>query len=117
MAYNYIGTFPPLTTTFTAPASCASAPWTYIEHLYSTKSGYPKSSSSQSITTLSLLNEYAGIQLPTSSMTASFDIDACLPSGYAVGYGHYSPGVCPDGQTTATKFVTSKTSVALCCPR
>jgi hypothetical protein len=119
MAYSDDGTsFPPLTATFTPPASCATARWTYVD--FSTNaiaSGTQLSTVSQSTTTLYRPWE-GGAQLPTDSvsLTRDFDFNACLPSDYFGAVGHYSPGVCPQGQTTATAIDTQGTSVAICCP-
>ena len=115
MAYSFIATsFPSLPSTFTPPSSCNDAPWTFVDVIqYS--GGKPVPEATPTPTTL--FRPYHGAaQLPTESLTATFDERACVPPGYYQGEGHYAGGVCPYGQTTATAFSTYGTSVALCCP-
>lgn len=111
-AFSFITSFPALTKTFTAPSSCATAPWTYVDV------GGSKPDSRSNPTSLPTLYRPVdlAVQLSTDAVTNSFDVDACLPTSYYEGVGHYSPGVCPHGQTTATEVNTAGTSIAICCP-
>ncbi|KAH8660526.1 hypothetical protein BX600DRAFT_499674 [Xylariales sp. PMI_506] len=104
-------TNPALTTTFTAPASCSSAPWTYAD-IFSVESG--STVHFDNVTTLEQLWNH-GIFLPTQGITRSLDQFDCFPSGYG-GLATFSPGICPYGSTTVTAIQTSGSSIAICCP-
>lgn len=87
----------PLTTTFTAPASCTTA--TGLYQIWAS-------------------NTFHFEQGPLASMAD------CFPSGYdaAATSQYYSPGICPSGYTTACSS-TDVLSAAVtetaytCCPR
>lgn len=86
----------PLTTTFTAPSSCATATGLYQI--------WPET------------DRYYYEQGPLGSRTE------CFPSGYdASPSQHYSPGLCPSGYTPAcssTDIISSRTTETAytCCP-
>ncbi|KAJ4397303.1 hypothetical protein N0V93_001527 [Gnomoniopsis smithogilvyi] len=86
----------PLTTTFTAPASCTTA--TGLYQIWDS-------------------NTYHFEQGPLASMTD------CFPSGYdASASQYYSPGICPSGYTTACSSTdvlsaTVTETAYTCCPR
>lgn len=86
-----------LTTIFTPPSSC-STHWTYEAELYNSMSG-------------GLLIQNAFYE----------DVDKdCFPSGLDVR-GRlslsqvYSPGHCPVGYSTPTKFLDGAVTTAVCC--
>lgn len=88
----------PLTTTFTAPSSCATA--TGLYQIWSSDS-----------------SSYHYEQGPLATMAA------CFPSGYDSGakQQYYSPGLCPSGYTAAcssTEVVsaTATETAYTCCP-
>ncbi|KAK0634654.1 hypothetical protein B0T17DRAFT_481286 [Bombardia bombarda] len=84
----------PLTTTFAAPSSCGSL------------SVYQLWKGSQS----------TYVQGPL--YTAGSD-NACFPDDYNPS-GYYSPGICPQGYTTACSKLSTKSKVTetavVCCP-
>ncbi|KAJ4421870.1 hypothetical protein N0V82_003470 [Gnomoniopsis sp. IMI 355080] len=86
----------PLTTTFTAPASCTTA--TGLYQVWAS-------------------NTYHFEQGPLASMTD------CFPSGYDASISqYYSPGICPSGYTTACSSTdilsaTVTETAYTCCPR
>lgn len=101
----------PLTTTFTAPASCATA--TGLYQIWSS------SSSSRSGDGEGATATYHYEQGPLASLAS------CFPSGYdaaATGAGaYYSPGLCPSGYTAACSSTgvvsaTATETAFTCCP-